>query len=653
MTQKPSDSQEGHLVLSVVALGFLILSLVASVAIISGVASQPPAIEQTSPGGSTAEPPILQPTSTLTLEMSPILTESSPGAEVSPTSAPYLEVRLIALAGPDDSHFGQQLAEAIQAELDGLHLPTPAMIRVEPEPMGQANLQATLAESLQGNNLRVVWTQETDGLIAVYLASPLVAPSISRLGTTLNPWAIYYPEGVPAYVKPDDELDFVVQLVAGTLQMLTGQAPDRLAGLQAVRLEGLPQAAQMNNQAVAYFALGLSQAAEGDRIAALRSYSQSIRLQPNFAAALVNRGNIYLELGDPDAALEAYNAAATIGAQPSVLAYNRALAYHMAGDYEAALAEAAQAIAFAPDAAWGANLEGLIYYSAGDYEAALADFSQAQQRAPDDASPLFNQAVTLFTMGQYTQSLASYDALLELEPENPVLYLHQGLVYRALDQTMQAIHAFSRAIMLDETYTEAYAQRARLYVELGQTQQALWDVEKMLALNPSDGRAYWIKGDALLAQEQFAEAKTAYTQAIELGETSPEVYAGRGWAWHRLRYTEAAIRDYEQALALGANSPTLLYRLGFALFDAGRYEDARDALLGAVNSGLDTAEAHAALALTLDASLQRQEAEQEYRRALELDPQYGQAQFLASQPLWSQMAVTRASAILRRMGYSP
>jgi tetratricopeptide (TPR) repeat protein len=649
--QKPSVSPKGPSALSIVAFGFLIFSLIASIAIIRGAVDHPPAMGQATPDTPLPITPVRQPAVTLDSGTPTASPESLSEAEVTPASIPHLEISLIALPGSEDSSFNERLMEAIQAELSTLHLPDTVVIRTEPT--DQTDLQAVLALAPRDDNLRVIWNQESDGLTAIFLAFPLTTPPISRLETPLNPWDIGSPDGVPVYVAPDGRLDFVARLVAGSLQMMAGQAPDRLATLQAVRLEGLPQEALVNNQAVAYFGLGLFQTAGGERFTALRSYSQSIRLKPDFAVALVNRGNIYLELGDPVAALDAYNTAESFGANPAVLAYNRALAYRMAGDTDSALAEAAQATSLSPEAAWSTNLEGLIYYSAGNYEAALDAFSQAQQYAPDDASSLFNQAVTLFTMGQYDQSLLLYDTLLELEPDNPVNYLHQGLAYRASGQAMQAVHAFSRAIMLDETYLEAYVQRAHLYVEEGQTQQALWDVEKILALDPNDGRAYWITGDALLVQEQFAEAKTAYTQAIDLGEVSAEVYAGRGWAWHRLRYTEAAIRDYEQALMLGANTPTLLYRLGFALFDAGRYEDARDALLGAVNSGLDTAEAHAVLALAFDANLQRQEAEQEYRRALELDPRYGRTQFLAQQPLWSQLAVTRASAILRRLDLAP
>jgi hypothetical protein len=53
--------------------------------------------------------------------------------------------------------------------------------------------------------------------------------------------------------------------------------------------------------------------------------------------------------------------------------------------------------------------------------------------------------------------------------------------------------------------------------------------------------------------------------------------------------------------------------------------------------------------LALDANLRRAEAEQEFQRAIDLDSNYADLDFLAKQPLWSESAVSRALVILRRL----
>jgi Tfp pilus assembly protein PilF len=128
-----------------------------------------------------------------------------------------------------------------------------------------------------------------------------------------------------------------------------------------------------------------------------------------------------------------------------------------------------------------------------------------------------------------------------------------------------------------------------------------------------------------------------------------DLFEGRGWAHHRQREMRNAVDDYRQAISLGADDTTLLLRMGFALIDTNQKKDALNALLGAVNGGLDTAEAHAGLALALDMNYRIDEADQEYQHALSLDPRFGDRKYLAGQPLWASATIGRAMAIARRL----
>jgi tetratricopeptide (TPR) repeat protein len=114
-------------------------------------------------------------------------------------------------------------------------------------------------------------------------------------------------------------------------------------------------------------------------------------------------------------------------------------------------------------------------------------------------------------------------------------------------------------------------------------------------------------------------------------------------------YHPAAVEDYQEALALGLDGGVWLYRYGVALFEIGRYEDALDVLLGAVDGGYETAQAHAALALALDATRHPAEAEQQLQKALALDGRFKEPDYLLEQPLWSELMVSRVEVILARL----
>jgi tetratricopeptide (TPR) repeat protein len=638
----------------IAALGFLILSLAVSGLIIARVFSGPPeAVPSTAAPTPVAPSPSPTASPTTPPSQETVSVSPSPEASSAPTSIPA-DAPLVGIAALDsgaDPATGERLAEAVRATLETAALPAPAVVlpvSLPPETTSPDDISA--ARDAPGSALLIVWADAGDGLLSVYLFSAS-GPPLARVDAASPRWAMLAPESFPVYVDRDGDLALPAGLAAGALEMRAGAAEAalmRFRALQARPLDVLIDA-RSANQAAILFAVGGAQAGRGDLTGALQTYSQALRLRDDFPAARVNRGSIYLALGDAAAALTACDRAlaAVPGHLPAL--YCRVMAHQAAGDLDAALADADRLVELTPGTAWSANLRGSVGYLRGDYQAALVDFEAAAAADPDASIPLFNQATALYHLEGYPQALSTYDAALALEPDNPVYHLYQGLAYQASGDPVQAERAYSWAISLDRAYLDAYIRRARLRFEVGDYDEALFDADQALALAPCEGRAYAVIGDVYLALEDFVAAEEAYTAAIECGAVDAGVYAGRGWAWQRRRYYEPAVRDYQEALRLGADDPTLLFRLGFAFYEIGRHEDALDALLGAVNGGLDTAEAHAALALALDANLRRAEAEQEFQRAIDLDSNYADLDFLAKQPLWSESAVSRALVILRRL----
>jgi Tfp pilus assembly protein PilF len=179
------------------------------------------------------------------------------------------------------------------------------------------------------------------------------------------------------------------------------------------------------------------------------------------------------------------------------------------------------------------------------------------------------------------------------------------------------------------------------------------DAQQALVLIPGSGSAYRILGDGKLALEDFKGAQEAYTAAIEQDVRNPSVYAGRAYALQRQGLRTGALADYQQAVDLGVADPLMLKRYGFALYDAGEYEDSLTVFTQAINGGLDTADGYAGYSIALDANIHRGEAEEAYQRALDLDDGYSLVVYLEEQPLWSDLAITRAVTILRRLDIDP
>ncbi len=551
-------------------------------------------------------------------------------------------VSVTAMGSGGDPSITEALAAAVKAAFDAPVPPQPVEVRM------------TSPEDAPESDLLIRWENGAGGLIQVFLLAPPHPPELVRLEVPPTPWDTTFPGNFPLYLDPDRDLNFAGQVAAALIEAAIGaseQAGQRIVSVQ----EDLPNvtgSAAAINQAILSFALARIRVGQGDPIGALARYSEAIRIRDDFAAAYVGRGSIYLRSGDTQAALDAYDTAINLAPEEFAARYDRVLAYLASNNTTGALADAEFLVARAPQA-WSTNLRGIVYYQLADYESALADFELAGRYAPEDPIPFFNQSLALNRLGEYGQALVVLDALIEVQPDSPLFHLYLGDAFQATGDIEQAEHAFSQAIALDSAYIEAYLRRGRLRVSSGDYAGAAEDARQALGLAPQSGLAFWVLADALLGQEDFAGARDAYTTALNLGLERGEVYAGRAWALHRLNFRAGALEDYQRALTLGFSDPLMLNRMGFALYDTGRYEDALDAMLAAVNAGLDTAEAHAGLSLALDANIRRDEAEQQYQRALELDDGFGKVDFLAEQPLWSQAAITRAVTILRRLGIDP
>jgi tetratricopeptide (TPR) repeat protein len=625
----------------IAAVGFFVLSLIAAGLILIHTLSggpTPPAFYQVPPAA-TSSTNELPPDGPATRFVEPSIT---PTEEASQQDLPGLTVGLAGLnADPD---LAGRLRQAIEQSLATSE--TAVIVDVELPPDFDVGAYHDRLE----HDLLVVWESREDGLISIFILAPS-SPPILQLEEAPAFWSIHAPGGFPVYADSATDLAVPAELIASTLDLLNGdgdQALSRLTALQA-RPAAHIEAIQVNNEAVIQFMLGQVYANQDQPVEALKAYSQAVRLQNDFAAAYIGRGNVYLTLGDESTAFSNY--ASVLAADPDqVLArYNRAVAAWLSGELDIALQDARHITTLYPDAAWSLNLRGNIYYQLGNYQEALADFARAHGIDPDLSVPLFNQALTLYRMEDYETALSLIAFALEREENDPVLHYWQGAAYQALGDSAQAEPAYDQAIRLNPDYVDAYLGRASLYLEAGAYVQALADAEEVVSIDPEQGYAYQIIGTALLMQNSFEEAEDAYTTAIELGQEGVEVYAGRGWARQRQGINVTAVRDYEQALALDPDDALLAYRMGFALYDTYRFEEALEAFEKAIAGGIDSPEAQIALAVALDANLKREEAEETLQRALEAEPRYENLSLLADQPPWSDNAIQRARTILERI----
>ena len=178
-------------------------------------------------------------------------------------------------------------------------------------------------------------------------------------------------------------------------------------------------------------------------------------------------------------------------------------------------------------------------------------------------------------------------------------FVEQGDAALARDDSYAAIEAFSVAISLRADSMAAHLKRGEAYRRRGEYEAALRDLRRAAEIDPLAVHPRELLGDV--------------HYAVAAGDGSDAA-----------AFADAAVR-YRESVGLDDRSARLQYKLGLALYRAGRINEALPALREAIALDPRLAEAHYALGLCLRASKQPADAARAIEKAVELSPALLQA----------------------------
>lgn len=124
---------------------------------------------------------------------------------------------------------------------------------------------------------------------------------------------------------------------------------------------------------------GMSFFHKQDYDAAIRCYTEVIRLAPTFAGAYNNRGIAHRQKGENGKAIDDYSEAIRLDPKNGEVYNNRGIAYRIIGEHDKAIADFTEAIQLTPDCASAYFGRSHAYYQKGENAKAEADFAQAKK----------------------------------------------------------------------------------------------------------------------------------------------------------------------------------------------------------------------------------------------------------------------------------
>lgn len=418
-----------------------------------------------------------------------------------------------------------------------------------------------------------------------------------------------------AELMKDAPKDVIIRVNHGRLLMMQGNPGEAISYLQRV-------VADAADSAEAHYYLGMAFWQNGDLSQAQRAFLDTLKVSPEWPAALQGLARLSLEQGNAaDAKIYAEELIQKFPADPAArLVLGEALARQ--GQLRPSEDQLLLARQLAPsDPTVHLNL-GQLYGAEKNLVEAQRELETALQLDPHNTVVLGQLVDLLVARGQSAAAVALVEQFEKVNSSDPNSYVVSGALYVQI-QNYPAAHAqFARAIELDPHNIQAYLREGKLYQTEGQTDKAIDRYQGALVVQPRlaplatmVGSLYLDKGDLVAARKCFvqalaadpnfalANANLAWVDAEEgrdldvalglaqkaksLMPELPSVTDTLGWVMYKRGNFAAAIPLFQQCVQKSPDSAQFRYHLGMSLLADGQKAKAKDQLQAALRMKLE------------------------------------------------------------------
>jgi tetratricopeptide (TPR) repeat protein len=236
------------------------------------------------------------------------------------------------------------------------------------------------------------------------------------------------------------------------------------------------------------------------------------------------------------------------------------------------------------------------------------------QMAPEVAD-IFRQASEAMQRGNLNVAGDGFEAAARAAPAFVEAHFNLGLVHEEQGRFDEAIASFQKALALKPRLHGANLFLGIAYFRLNQMDKALAAIQKESVSYPKDAPAWMWLGVVRLAQDKPEEAAEALDKAATLAPDDMDILYHRGRA-HLL----VSKNSYARMFKAGPKSWRVHQVLAQANAEADRHTDAVAEYLAAIKLAPSQPGLHEELGSEYRSLGKVQEAEESFRRELEIDP---------------------------------
>mgnify|MGYP002632765309 FL=1 len=197
--------------------------------------------------------------------------------------------------------------------------------------------------------------------------------------------------------------------------------------------------------------------------AAINNYKKALKINPYYADAYSNMGNVLKDKGDLEAAIQSYKQALKIKPDYAQAYNNMGNALKDKGDLKAAIESYKQALKIKPDYAQAYSNMGIALKGKGDLNAAISSYKQALKIKPDYAEAYNNMGSALNDKGDLEAAIESYKQALTIKPDYAEAYNNMGIALKDKGDLEAAIESYKQALKIKPDYAEVYRSLSNMH----------------------------------------------------------------------------------------------------------------------------------------------------------------------------------------------
>jgi Flp pilus assembly protein TadD len=265
---------------------------------------------------------------------------------------------------------------------------------------------------------------------------------------------------------------------------------------------------------------------------------------------------------------------------------------------------------------------GMANERTGDYPGAERSFRRGLELEPENVDLHNALGWTLFQQGRSVEAIAEYEKALTVDPENLKANNNMALALTDLGRLDEAALHFEKSLAV-EPAAEIYSDLGFVLDRQGKSEEAVANYHKALALDPQCASAHFNLAVSLLRRDELDDAAVHYRAALLVKPTA-ETYNGLGFVLSRQGKVDEAIAQFREAIRANPEYSAAYNNLAGNLIKQGKLEEGASyyqASLGVKPS----ATLHNQLGVVLVRLGRNDEAAQQFRKAVAMNPGYEEA----------------------------